>query len=402
LEIEKITSITELLIKTDGDKPDILFLEFHSRIKHWRKYCCEIKEKYPGIKIIAIVTYEVYFQYKDVINEFTRGYISKDAWSKVYIAAMIAVRQGYFFRRDRIDHNVPKMGAKIQSDKSDKIAASDPKADEQIADDPIVASDLKAITGDPIEINDGREIPEWLDSLCHTITSETIKNLKKPNDYKEMVKNLTMIIEAMENARNKAIRILLTNKNDTLDKNSTERFDLETLLIDNLLLKEYSNWDIADMLNKYLEKDYQNNLKKDLDKDNLKKDLEKGCLNNLNKTRFHRLELILRISGKNTMTFHNTWHGNSVHLTDREAQLLRLIAAGYNNEKIGHYLSRDINAIKGLRKSLIEKFKVINDNVNSMRIVIRALRMGLIRLEEIEDLIPDDIISSVHKPENLK
>ena len=72
-------------------------------------------------------------------------------------------------------------------------------------------------------------------------------------------------------------------------------------------------------------------------------------------------------------------------LKPREAQLLRLIAAGYSNEEISDYLDRSIETIKTNRRNLIEKFGT-KAKENTMSMVIKALRMGLIRLEEIDDL----------------
>jgi len=78
-----------------------------------------------------------------------------------------------------------------------------------------------------------------------------------------------------------------------------------------------------------------------------------------------------------------TAKGEPFELSRRELQLLRLIAAGRTNEQISEILDRSVETIKTNRRNLIDKFGV--ENENSMTMVIKALRMGLLRLEEIND-----------------
>ena len=77
--------------------------------------------------------------------------------------------------------------------------------------------------------------------------------------------------------------------------------------------------------------------------------------------------------------------GEPIRLARRELQLLRLIAAGYTSQEMADdILYVDKETVKTLRKNLIQKFEA----KNAMSMVIDAMRMGLLKIEDIDDLLP--------------
>jgi len=309
----------ECLGKLTTNKPDVLLLGIE--FGRWKQFCEKIRahQELKDLKILVIVTYEEYIKNKKAIDELTNGYISMDYWEKIVVTAIKSVCNGDFFRYD-------------------------------------------------MESGEEEPTPEWILSLNNTIITETIKNANVEGYYVEMVKNLTKIIESTEKTRNAVIKILLTEKREQLDKDGNDEYDFETLLIDNLILKGYSNWKIADTLKKYDDPDY------------------------LNKVRIKRLDLNLRIAGKNTMVYRRTRKGKPISLSYREIKLLRMIAAGYSNDEIAYHLCKTIDTIKSNRKMLNEKFletSIDNEN-SSMSVVIKALQAGMIKVGEIVALMTDE------------
>ena len=282
--------------------PDILLLGLDLPDGYWIDFCTEMREKYPALKILAITSYEEYTIFKNPLNSFTSGFISKDALPKVVVAAIHEVMEGNFFRYD-------------------KIVA--PEKEEEAC-------------------------PEWL----QTMTREMIGKIEKDNDHREMIENLSLLIHAIENEQRMMIKNLMMNEKDDLDSNIVDRY--LKLLIENLLTKGYTNWEIADMLNISIET-----------------------------VRLYRMEFVLRLSGKNSMVLAVKKNGEPIRLARREHQLLRLIAAGYTNQEIaGNILYVDVETVKTLRKNLIQKF----DSKNSMSMVINALRMGMLKIEDLDDM----------------
>jgi len=303
------------------NKPHVLFLgvEFNN----WEKFCKEIRKRddLKKLKILAVATYEEYIENMASIYELTNGHISREFWEQVIDTAIETVLKGAFFSYDFLD--------------------------------------AKAKKQDPP--------PEWLHALNNTIITESIRNTNHKGYYVEMVKNLTHIIETVEETRNAVIKILLTEKEDQFDKNSNDKYDFETLLIDNLILNGFPNWRIAHKLNKG----------------------KKPDPNYLNKVRIKRMDLILRISGKNTMVYRKAKKIEGDALKYEELNLLRYIAAGYSNVEIAFYLCLSIDTIKSNRKKLLEKFLETgtDDENNSISMVVKALNMGLIKSGEIVELM---------------
>ena len=282
--------------------PDILLLGLDLPDGYWIDFCTEMREKYPALKILAITSYEEYTIFKNSLNSLTSGFISKDALPKVIVAAIHEVMEGNFFRYDKIEA---------------------PEKEEEV-------------------------YPEWL----QTMIRKMIEELKKESDHREMIEKLSLMIHAIDNEQRMIIKNLMMDEKDNLNPNIVGRY--LKLLIENLLTKGYTNWEIADMLHISIET-----------------------------VRLFRMEFVLRLSGKNSMVLAVKKDGEPINLARREHQLLRLIATGYTNQEIADkILYVDIETVKTLRKNLIQKFEA----KNSMSMVINALRMGMLKIEDLDDL----------------
>jgi DNA-binding NarL/FixJ family response regulator len=285
--------------------PNILLLGLDLTDGYWIDFCSEIRKKYPALQILAITTYDEYVVFKNTLNNLAllSGYISKDALPKVIVSAIQAVKDGNFFRYDKI----------------------------------VV----------PVEIEEND--PERLLAMIR----EMVKNIKNDGNHQEMIEKMSMMIDAAEKYRKIRIKKLLSEEKDDHDANIVDRY--LKILIENLLIKGYPNWDIADMLNVSIET-----------------------------VRLYRMEFILKLSGQNSMILADKSSNEPIKLGRREMQLLRLIAAGYTNQEVAdNVLYVDIETIKTFRKNLILKF----ETKNSMTMVIKALRLGLLKLEDIDALL---------------
>ena len=283
--------------------PHILLLGLDLPDGYWVDFCMEIREKYPALKILAIISYDEYTIFKNALNSLTSGYISKDALPKVIVSAVNAVMEGIFFRYDKID---------VQEEKE--------------------------VSG-----------PEWQ----QTAIQQLIQKIKTDDNPQQMIEKMSSMIESIENERRMMIQNLLTAEKDEMDPELIDKYLMQ--LIDNMLIKGRPNWEIAEMLNISIET-----------------------------VRLYRMEFILKISGKNSMLVSVKKDGQPIRLARRELQLLRLIAAGYTNQEIADdILYVHPETVKTLRKNLIQKF----DAKNSMSMVIDAMRMGLLKIEDIDDLL---------------
>ena len=303
--MDTFDTLKECRRKLSISLPDILLLGLDLPDGYWIDFCTEMREKYPGLKILAITSYDEYTIFKNPLNSFTSGFISKDALPKVIIAAIHEVMEDKFFRYD-------------------KIAASEEEEKEEEPD------------------------PEWLQFIIR----EMIKKIENESDHREMIEKMSVMIHAIENEQMMMIKNLMINKMDDLDHNIVDRY--LKLLIENLLTKGYTNWEIADMLEISIET-----------------------------VRLYRMEFVLRLSGKNSMVLAVKKDGEPIKLARREHQLLRLIAAGYTNQEIaGDILYVDVETVKTLRKNLIQKFEA----KNTISMVINALRMGMLKIEDLDGL----------------
>ena len=296
-------TLKECRKKLSTKLPDILLLGLDLPDGYWIDFCTDIQKTYPDLKILAITSYDEYTIFKNPLNSLTSGFISKDALPKVIIAAIHEVMEGNFFRYDKI----------VAQEKDDENSD-----------------------------------PEFLQTMIREMTEK----LTKDNDHGEMIEKLSLLIHTIEKNRRTLIKNLIENEKDHLDPNTVDRYLM--LLIESLLIKGHSNWEIADILNISIET-----------------------------VRLYRMEFVLKLSGKNSMVLAVKKDGEPIKLARREHQLLRLIAAGYTNQEIAvNILYVDVETVKTLRKNLIQKFEA----KSTMSMVINALRLGMLKIEDLDDL----------------
>jgi len=282
--------------------PDVLLLGLDLTDGYWVDFCTEMRTAYPVLKIIAIVTYDEYCVFKNSLDNLTSGYISKDALPKVIFGAIREVMAGRQFHYDKI------------------------------------------VSSTAIEESGPEKLLEDIRQTANQISQDATNQ--------EIVENLTFLIDAAEQYRRLTIKALLNENKDTLDADCLDKYF--KLLINNLFMKGYPNWEIADKLNIRIET-----------------------------VRFYRMELILSISGQNSLVL-NVEQNKTIPLGRREQQILRLIAAGYSYKEIADkFLFVHIETVNTICDNLRRKF----DAENSMTLVIKALRLGHIRLEDIDELI---------------
>jgi DNA-binding NarL/FixJ family response regulator len=194
------------------------------------------------------------------------------------------------------------------------------------------------------------DLPEWLAAPVR----EILEYIEKDSGNPETIGKLSLIIESLSNYRKFLITEQLKYKEITEAETVNEYLKI---LIDNLLLKGYSNWEIAGKLNL-----------------------------NTDTIRVYRMDLILKLGAKSSMMFAKKKNDDVVKFTPREMQLLRLIAAGFTNKEIAGKLYLGIETIKKFRKDLISKSSMDN----TMKMIMAALRQGLIKLEDIDKLTQKD------------
>ena len=302
--IDRFYTLKECREKMAIRTPGILLfgLDLQDRNNTWIAFFTEIQKKYPGLKILAVTSYDEYCIFKNSLNDLTSGYISKDALPVVIISAIKAIVEGKFFRYDKI-----------------VVPTEEPQSDS-----------------------------EWLTTSCR----QMIKNIKTDDNNQETIEKLSQFIDAAEKYRMNMIKDLISKERDCLDDDCVDKYLKQ--LIENLLIKGHPNWEIADIVNVSDEV-----------------------------VRLHRLELILKLRGNNSIGYILNKNGKNIELGRRERQLLQLIAAGYTNEEVAdNFFYQTIDTVKKNRNKMIEKFEA----KNTMTMVISALRMGLIKLEDIEDL----------------
>ena len=297
---ETFNSLKECRKKLAIHTPDILLLGLDLTDGYWVDFCTKVKEDYPALKVLVIASYDEYCVFKNALNSLTSGFISKDALPKVILSAIRAVKEGKFVRYNKI----------------------------------VVAKEIEEI--------------DTKHSLA--VIQQTIKELNGESSHQEMIEKLTLMIDAAEQYRKTKIIELIKENKDNLDPDCLDSY--LKLLIEHLLIKGYSNWDIAEML-----------------------DI------NIETVRIYRMDFILNISGQHTLLFKNNNNQESIQLGRREQQMLRLIAAGYTYKEIADdILYVHIETVNTISDNLRRKF----DAKNAMIMVIKALRMGLLRIEDID------------------
>ena len=287
--------------KLSAHTPDMLVLglDLQEKNKNWIEFCEEVRCKYPGIKILAVTSYVEYCIFKSSLNRLASGYISMDALSVEIDTAVKAIIAGEFFRYDKIAGQVT-----IEKPNVDRLRAG------------------------------------YL---------EMIEILKNANISWETAEKVSHFLDETENTLFMMLKSLCSEANLPAFDVSANNGNL-IMLMEKLLIKGFSNWEIADMLNV-----------------------------NVEMVRENRIELIVRIRGTNSMEYAPAPNVNNIVLTRRERQILRLIAAGYTDKDIANTLLISKETISYDRKEMLEKF----NTKKSISMVISALRLGLIKMEDI-------------------
>jgi len=299
---ETFNTLNDCRKKLAVRRPQILLLGLDLTDGYWVDFCTKIKEDYPDLKILVITSYDEYSVFKSALNNLTSGYISKDALPKVILAAIRAVREGKFVRYNKI----------------------------------VVQKEI--------------DEPDPVDALA--VIRQTVNEINPEVNDQDTIGKLTLIIDSAEQYRKMKIIDLIKDREE---KNDPDGLDAcLKLLIEGLLIKGYSNWDIAEMLGVHIET-----------------------------VRIYRTDFILHISGQHTLVFKNNNSQESIQLGRREQQILRLIAAGYTYKEIADdILYVHIETVNTITDTLRRKFEA----KNAMVMIIKALRMGLLRIEEIDTI----------------
>lgn len=172
--------------------PNVLLLGLDFSREKWIEFCEDVRNDFPSLKILAIVTYDQYVEFKDDLNRLTSGYISKDALPKVIVSAIDTVMAGKFFHYDK---------------------AGTPTKEEHL---------------------------EWLE----TMIKETDKNIED-NKYPEMIEKFSQIIDTAAKLRGIMFKNLLAEENDHLDSEHVDHCLM--LLVENAIFNGHSNWEIVDL-----------------------------------------------------------------------------------------------------------------------------------------------------------
>ena len=200
-----------------------------------------------------------------------------------------------------------------------------------------------------VQVEKGESELDWQ----QTAIRQMIQKIKTDDNLHETIEKMSQMINAIEKERMMIIKNMLTAEKDNIDNELIDKYLMQ--LIENMLIQGCPNWEIADTLNI-----------------------------NIETVRLYRMELILKLSGKNSMVLAVKKGGKAIKLARRELQLLRLIAAGYTNQEIaGDILYVDVETVKTVRKNLIQKFEA----KNAMSMVINAIKMGLLKIEDIDELL---------------
>ena len=186
-----------------------------------------------------------------------------------------------------------------------------------------------------------------------TTIQQMIQKFKTDDNPQQIIEKMSQTVQCIEKERNALIKGMLTTEKDQIDPDLMDKY--LTQLIEDMLIQGSPNWEIADALNLSIET-----------------------------IRLYRMEFILKITGKNSMIVAVKKDGKTIRLGRRESQLLRLIAAGYTSQEIASdVFCVDTETVKTMRKNLIQKFEA----KNAMSMIISAMRMGLLKIEDIDGLI---------------
>jgi DNA-binding NarL/FixJ family response regulator len=282
--------------------PQILLLGLAFRDGNVADFCTEIRKDYPDLKILMLTDDDDSSITWQIIEENgASGFIRKDALPEELIAGLDAVMNGDEYLGGRIG-----------------IQEGPPEAH-----------------------------PEWFISL----KKEILDLMDKTYSNGEAIERLSFIAGYINQCRALLIADLFDNDPQALDDDTTDEY--LKMLIESLLVKGYSNWEIAGKLKM-----------------------------NMDTVRIYRMGLIQKLGAKGSMRFAQRHVNELVHFTHNDIQLLRLIAAGFTSRQIADKLYLSTEAIHSRRQELIYK----SGAKNTMELIMDAFRQGLIKMEDIDFL----------------
>jgi DNA-binding NarL/FixJ family response regulator len=289
----------ELALKT----PHILLLGLAFCDGNIADFCTEIRRDYPGIKILLLTDdVECSITWHIIDNEKeAEGFIRKDALPEELIAGLDVVMNGDEY-----------LGGKIRIQEAPQEAP-----------------------------------PKWfipLKKIILNLMNEACSN-------EEAIEKLSFMAGYINQCRTLLITDLFDKHPQALDDDTTDEY--LKMLIESLLVKGYSNWEIAGKLNM-----------------------------SMDTVRIYRMGLIQKLGAKNSMMFAQRHVDDLVHFTHNDIRLLRLIAAGFTSKQIAEKLYLGTEAIHSRRQELMYK----SGAKNTMELIMDAFRQGLIKMEDIDFL----------------
>ena len=301
-----ILSCKKIILSAKLPKVLIFGLDLYKDASKSIKFCEEIKYLFPQLKILLVTSPADYNTYEKQIYELTSGFISTEAMPHVIVRAVEEIM------KDNKYYSYVNFKASVKNYDQEQ------------------ESELLNTT--------------YLDMIDKIMTDNKIETIEKMSEF----------IRTAEKSRMNMINDLIYGVGPLLNKKLKEEY--LNLLIDNLLLRGYSNWKIAAMLK-------------------IKTD----------EVRTNRWKLMDKIRGDNSIGF--ILHEKvEIKLDDHELQLLQYVATGYTSKEIGKYfffISQD--TVKKQRSVLLKKFKT----KRAEEMVMKALKMGLIKVEGINELMTD-------------
>jgi DNA-binding NarL/FixJ family response regulator len=184
--------------------PHILLLGLAMRDGNGIDFCTEIREKYPGIKILMLTDDDEYSITRRAMDNGASGFIRKNVLPEELIAGLNAVMDGKIY-----------LGSKVGIRKNDAPAAP----------------------------------TEWLSS----IEKEILTSIRKDCSSREvLIERLSLLAGSISKWRKMLITQLLTENEETLSKDTAEAY--LRILTENLFLEGYSNWEIVDELHEIVDK----------------------------------------------------------------------------------------------------------------------------------------------------
>ncbi|MDR2232493.1 MAG: LuxR C-terminal-related transcriptional regulator [Tannerella sp.] len=290
--------------RLSDSRPDILMFALDLTDGYWAEFCEEMRDKYPAVKILAVINYNEYHLFKNGLNALTSGYISKDALPSVFILALRSVLKGDFFMYDKLATPLNNSESNIE-----------------------------------LLLNNIQEIARSFDN---------------EDNNRLAADKMTRLIELAEEYRLERIIKLLKEYKDNPE--AEDSYDYLKIALRYLLLRNENNWSIANILDLHVDV-----------------------------VRFYRFDHIVNVRGESSMVVNIDEKENPILLNRREHQILQLLAAGFSYKEIAYdFLFVEFETVNSICDQMRRKFKARS----VIDMIIKALRIGLIKLEDIDSLRP--------------